>query len=210
MTPSRNIILFGAPGAGKGTQAQRIVETLKVPQIATGDMLRAAVAAGSALGKQAKGYMESGKLVPDEVIIGVVEERLGKPDTQGGFLLDGFPRTVAQGEALDTMLKKIGREPVVVGIEVAEEELLRRLASRFTCPTCQRPYTQAGRCERDSAALVQREDDKPETVKKRLETYKQQTAPLKDFYQARGRYRAVVGSGSPDEVWGRIQKVLSR
>jgi adenylate kinase len=208
MSTSRNIILFGAPGAGKGTQAQRIVQKYRVPQIATGDILRGAAKAGTPLGLQAKSFMESGKLVPDEVIIGVVEERFKAADCKDGFLLDGFPRTLAQGEALDGMLNRMGRTVQVIGVEVPETELLKRLSGRWTCPQCQRPYGGAGSCTVDKTALVQRDDDKPETVRKRLDTYRAQTAPLKDYYIAHGRYRAVDGIGTVDDVWQRIQGAI--
>jgi len=205
---TRDIILFGAPGAGKGTQAKRIVAHLGIPQISTGDILRAAVRAGSALGLKAKPFMDLGRLVPDDIIIGVVEERIREPDCQLGCLFDGFPRTLAQGEALDDMLGRAGRNVIVIGLEVAEEELTRRLSGRWTCPQCQRTYSDPGTCTVDGARLEQREDDKPETVKKRLQAYREQTAPLKDFYQKRGRYRAVDGLGSEDEVWRRVRKVI--
>jgi adenylate kinase len=204
----KNIILFGAPGAGKGTQAQRIAKEYGIPHISTGDMLRAAVKAGTPIGQKAKSFMDAGQLVPDEVMIGVVQDRLAEPDAQGGFLLDGFPRTLAQGETLDAMLKKIGREVKVVGIEVPEDELLRRLSGRWTCPKCQRPYTGPGKCTADGSELAQRLDDRPEAVQKRLDEYRNQTAPLKDFYQARGRYRGINGLGTVDEVWGRLQKAI--
>jgi adenylate kinase len=204
----KNVILFGAPGAGKGTQAQRIAREYRIPHISTGDMLRAAVKAGTALGAKAKSFMDAGKLVPDQVIIDMVQERLAQPDATNGFLLDGFPRTIAQGEALGGMLKQIGRDVMVAGIEVPEDELMRRLSGRWTCPKCQRPYTGPGKCEADGTELVQRSDDRPEAVQKRLDEYRNQTAPLKDFYQARGRYRGVNGLGTVDEVWGRLQKAI--
>jgi adenylate kinase len=204
----KNVILFGAPGAGKGTQAQRITREYRIPHISTGDMLRAAVKAATALGAKAKSFMDAGKLVPDQVIIDMVQERLGQPDAANGFLLDGFPRTIAQGEALDAMLKKIGRDVIVPGIEVPEDELMRRLSGRWTCPKCQRPYTGPGQCDADGTELVQRSDDRPEAVQKRLDEYRNQTAPLKDFYQARGRYRGINGLGTVDEVWGRLQKAI--
>lgn len=204
----KNVILFGAPGAGKGTQAQRIAREYRIPHISTGDMLRSAVKAGTALGAKAKSFMDAGKLVPDQVIIDMVQERLTQPDAANGFLLDGFPRTIAQGEALSAMLKQIGRDVIVPGIEVPEDELMRRLSGRWTCPKCQRPYTGAGKCEADGTELVQRSDDRPEAVQKRLDEYRNQTAPLKDFYQARGRYRGINGLGTVDEVWGRLQKAI--
>ena len=204
----KNIILFGAPGAGKGTQAQRIAKEYGIPHISTGDMLRAAVKAGTPIGQKAKSFMDAGKLVPDEVMIGVVQDRLAEQDAQGGFLLDGFPRTLAQGEALDAMLKKIGRDVKVAGIEVPEDELLRRLSGRWTCPKCQRPYNGPGKCTADGSELTQRSDDRLEAVQKRLDEYRNQTAPLKDFYQARGRYRGINGLGTVDEVWGRLQKAI--
>jgi len=204
----KNIILFGAPGAGKGTQAQRIAKEYRIPHVSTGDMLRAAAKAGTALGVKAKSFMDAGKLVPDDVIIDMVQERLAQPDAAGGFLLDGFPRTLAQGAALAEMLGRIGRDVVVAGIEVPEDELMRRLSGRWTCPKCQRPYTGPGKCETDGTELTQRSDDRPEAVQKRLDEYRNQTAPLKDFYQARGRYRGINGLGTVDEVWGRLQKAI--
>ena len=204
----RNVILFGAPGAGKGTQAQRIAKEYRIPHVSTGDMLRAAVKNGTPLGTKAKSFMDAGKLVPDDVIIGVVQERLAEPDAAGGFLLDGFPRTIPQGQALDEMLQKIGRDVIVAGIEVPEDELLRRLSGRWTCPKCQRPYTGPGKCTADETELVQRSDDRPEAVQKRLDEYRKQTAPLKDFYQKNGRYRGINGLGTVDEVWGRLQKAI--
>jgi adenylate kinase len=204
----RNVILFGAPGAGKGTQAQRIAKECQIPHVSTGDMLRAAVKNGTPLGTKAKAFMDAGKLVPDDVMIGVVQERLSEPDAANGFLLDGFPRTLAQGEALDRMLQKIGRDVIVAGIEVPEDELLRRLSGRWTCPKCQRPYNGSGKCTVDGTELVQRSDDRPEAVQKRLDEYRNQTAPLKDFYQKNGRYRGINGLGTVDEVWGRLQKAI--
>ena len=204
----RNVILFGAPGAGKGTQAQRIAKEYQIPHVSTGDMLRAAVKNGTPLGTKAKSFMDAGKLVPDDVIIGVVRERLAEADAAGGFLLDGFPRTIPQGQALDEMLQTIGRDVIVAGIEVPEDELLRRLSGRWTCPKCQRPYTGSGKCTADGTELVQRSDDRPEAVQKRLDEYRKQTAPLKDFYQRNGRYRGINGLGTVDEVWGRLQKAI--
>jgi adenylate kinase len=205
----RDVILFGAPGAGKGTQAQRIVAEYGIPQISTGDMLRAAVKAGTPLGARAKSFMDSGKLVPDDVMIGLVEERLGQGDCRGGFLLDGFPRTLAQGEALDAMLSRAGRDVTVIGIEVSEDELMRRLTMRWTCPRCQRPYTGPGTCSVEGAVLEQRKDDRPETASERIGVYKRDTFPLRDYYASRGNYHGVSGLGTVDEVWDRIRRVLS-
>ena len=137
-----------------------------------------------------------------------LHDRLGRPDCARGALFDGFPRTLAQGEALDAMLARLERSVRVIGIEVPEEELVRRLTSRWTCPKCQRPYSQPGTCPVDGATLMQRPDDRPETVRKRLEEYRAQTAPLKDFYQAGGRYRGVDGLGSVDEVWARLRRAI--
>ena len=203
-----DVILLGAPGAGKGTQSKRIAATYGLKPLSTGELLRKAVASATPLGLKAKSYMTTGALVPDEVMIGVVRDMLVK---LGGapVLFDGFPRTLAQGRALDALIEEQKRQVRVVGFEVPQEELLRRLSSRWTCPKCQSPYTGSGKCKNDDIDLIQREDDKAETVKARLETYREQTAPLIDYYKSRGNYQEIVGMGSVDEVWARIEKVLS-
>jgi len=212
------LILLGPPGAGKGTQAKMLVEKYGVPQISTGDILRAAVAAGTPLGKEAKTYMDRGALVPDAVVIGIVRDRLGEPDCQRGYLLDGFPRTVAQAEALTRMLQEMGAPlPLVVSLDVAEEELVRRLAGRRTCQACGEsfhvefhPPRVAGRCDTCNGHLVQREDDREETVRRRLQVYREQTEPLIGYYQRQGLLKRVNGLGETGEVFARISEILEK
>jgi adenylate kinase len=211
-----NLILLGPPGAGKGTQAERISRLYGIPQISTGDMLREAVREGTPLGRKAKSYMDSGALVPDEVVIGIVEERIQQDDCRGGFMLDGFPRTTAQAQALDDMLEKKGLKlDHVVCIEVDTEELVRRLSGRRTCRNCMAPYHVEfnppkvdGVCDRCGSELYQRDDDKEEAIRNRLKTYEAQTAPLISYYTERGLLRTVEGKGSVEEVFRRIQEIL--
>ena len=187
---ARRLLFLGPPGVGKGTQAQRLVRDLGVPQISTGDMLRTAVAAGTEIGKKARSYMDRGELVPDEVVIGVAEARLSDADVAAGFILDGFPRTVAQAEALDRILAKIGRElECCVVLEVAEEALVKRLLNRAT--------------------LEGRSDDNEETIRNRMRVYRRQTEPLVAYYRRRGIVRELDGLGSMDEVAERIRRVLA-
>ena len=209
-------ILLGPPGAGKGTQAKMLTERYGVPQVSTGDILRAAVAAGTPLGKEAKTYMDRGALVPDEVVIGIVRDRLGEPDCRKGYLLDGFPRTVAQAEALTRMLKELGA-PLsrVVSLEVGEEELVRRLSGRRTCQACgelfhvesHRPRVE-GTCDKCGGHLIQREDDKEETIRRRLQVYRKQTEPLIGYYQSQGLLKTVNGLGDTGEVFARVSRAL--
>ena len=181
-----NLILLGGPGAGKGTQAKLIVEEYKIPQISTGDMLREAVKQGTELGKKAKEYMDKGELVPDEIVIGIVRDRLKQPDCEKGFILDGFPRTIAQAEALDKMLDEIGKKiDAVINIYVPEEEIVKRIVNRRTCKKCgaiyhliYSPPKESNKCDKCGGELYQRDDDKEETVRERLRVYKQQTEPL--------------------------------
>jgi adenylate kinase len=210
------VAFLGPPGAGKGTQARELAEAWGVPQIATGDMLRDAVAAGTPLGQQAKRYMDQGALVPDDVILGLVAERLSQPDAKRGFLLDGFPRTIPQAVALDRSLQDAGqRLDRVVFFEVSEPELLRRLTGRRSCPKCQATYhlvsnppRRPGVCDRCGSALAQREDDREETVRKRLAVYRTQTAPLLDYYQSRGVLRTIQADGSIEEVRAAIRRAV--
>ncbi|MGE5652890.1 MAG: adenylate kinase [Bacillota bacterium] len=203
-----NLILMGPPGAGKGTQADGIVKEFSVPHISTGDMFRAAASEGTALGLKAKGFMDVGQLVPDDVTIGIVEERLSKPDCQKGFLLDGFPRTLAQAQALETMLGKLGRPiDLVINIEVPLEDLVARLTGRYICRQCAAPYHAifnppqvAGRCDQCGGELYQRADDSEATARKRLDVYLAQTAPLVDFYKQRGLLEQIDGSTGMDAV----------
>lgn len=201
------VIFLGPPGAGKGTQAQRAAGRWGVPRIATGDMLRGAVAAGSPLGRQAKAYLERGELVPDEVVISLVAERLDRDDARKGFVLDGFPRTVTQAQALGRLLAERGVAlDRVLDVEVGEEELVRRLAGRRSCRCGASYHVQLsppraeGRCDACGGALVQREDDRPETVRRRLAVYRTETEPLTEYYRAQGLLETVLGEGTVEEV----------
>ncbi|TAL16276.1 adenylate kinase [bacterium] len=210
------IILLGGPGAGKGTQAKKLVEKYGIPQISTGDMLRAALKAGTALGLEAKKFMDAGKLVPDEVVIGLIEERIKLPDCKKGFMLDGFPRTVGQADALKGVLDKMGiKLDHVISIEVANEELVGRLTGRRTCKSCGSgfhllfdPPKKEGVCDKCGGELYQRDDDKEETIRNRLKVYDSQTAPLIDYYKKAGLLRPIQGVGSIDEIFGRVTGVL--
>ena len=212
-----NVILLGPPGAGKGTQAKMLVEEYQIPQISTGDILRAAVKEGSPLGKEAKACMDKGDLVPDSVVIGIVEGRIQQPDCAKGYMLDGFPRTVPQAEALDGMLKNLSSQiDHVVSIEVANEELVGRLTGRRTCRDCGvgfhvmfDPPEQEGVCDKCGGELYQRDDDNVETVSSRLEVYESQTLPLIDYYTAQEKIRPIDGVGDIKEIFGRVTQVLS-
>lgn len=210
------VIFLGAPGAGKGTQARRLAAEAGVPQVATGDMLREAVAEGTRLGLEAKRCMDSGALVPDEVVIGLVDERLAKPDAAGGYVLDGFPRTVAQAEALDGLLeRRRQRLDRVIFFDVSRPELIRRLTGRRICRQCgaafhlvSAPPTSAGRCDQCGGELYQREDDAEATVTRRLDVYETQTAPLLDYYLRRGLLVRVAGEGAMEDVADRIRRAV--
>lgn len=211
-----NIILIGPPGAGKGTQARRLVERFGVPQYATGDMLRAAIAQGTPTGQLAQGYMSRGALVPDEVVINIIADTLSAAGQGRGFILDGFPRTVAQADALGAMLSGRGeRLDRVVMLEVADTLVVDRLGGRLTCPTDQTSYHPRslpprieGHCDLCGDALVQRPDDTVEAIEKRLVSYHQWTAPVADYYEASGLLRRIDGVGSPDQVFGRLLAAL--
>jgi adenylate kinase len=211
-----NLILLGPPGAGKGTQAERLTQDFPLAYIATGDMLRAAVDAGTPLGLQAKGFMDSGELVPDDVIIGVILERVQSDDARDGFLLDGFPRTIGQAEALGVELGKLGRRlTAVLLIETPDDEIVRRLSGRRVSKSGRvyhvefDPPKHEGRCDIDGTPLIQRDDDKPETVKKRLEVYHELTSPLVNYYEDRGLLRRFDGTRSPTEVHDHIRATIA-
>jgi adenylate kinase len=207
-----NLILFGPPGAGKGTQAQFIVERFGVPQISTGDMLRSAVKAKSELGLAAKAIMDAGGLVSDEIVLGLVKNRISELDCSNGFILDGFPRTIPQADALIVLLEKLGKGVEhVISLELENEEVIRRLSGRRTCSSCGKgshiiydPTKVSGVCDICGAALIQREDDSELTVKNRLDVYDQQTSPLKAYYEAKGLLRHVNGSGAIKDIQKQI------
>lgn len=211
-----NIILMGLPGAGKGTQAEFMIEEFKIPHISTGDMFRAAVKEQTEMGVAAKSYMDKGLLVPDEVVIGIVRERLSKEDCQNGFLLDGFPRTVAQADALEKTLVEMGRTiDHVVDIEVPKEELMARLTGRRICKQCGASYhvifnapTEEGKCDKCAGELYQREDDNEKTVATRLDVNIEQSAPLLAFYKEKGVLRNINGLQAIDKVFGDIKDLL--
>lgn len=212
-----NILLLGAPGAGKGTQAKRLEERYGIVQLSTGDMLRAAVASGSDLGRRAKEIMDAGQLVPDDLVICMISARIDRPDCAKGFILDGFPRTTAQAEALDAMLAEKGLKlDWVIEIQVDEEVLVERITGRFSCANCgagyhdtfQRPKTE-GVCDRCGCTrFVRRDDDNEATVRTRMEAYRAQTAPILPYYEAQGVLQRVDGMADIDDVTAQIYKVL--
>ena len=212
-----NLILMGPPGAGKGTQAERLVDDFDLPYYATGDILRAAIAEGTELGKEAQPIVEAGDLVPDELMIGVIMERLDTPEAEDGFILDGFPRTVGQAEALDEALDRRGRSlTAALLIDAPAEEVIRRLSGRRICVQNGHVYhvendppRNEGVCDQDGSRLIQRDDDKPETIKRRLSVYREQTEPLIDWYDQRGVLRRFDGSRPPEEVHSHIRATLA-
>ena len=202
------IILLGAPGAGKGTQAATLHEELNAPHIATGDLFRAALSQGTPLGMEAKSYMDRGELVPDDVTVRMLLERISQPDASGGYILDGFPRSIGQAEALSSALseRSEGIDKVLL-VDVSEDELVQRLSGRWICRTCQTPYhavnnppRSSGVCDADGGELYQRDDDRPETVMNRLTVYKDQTAPLIDYYEGRQILTRINGEQEIDSV----------
>lgn len=211
-----NLVLMGLPGAGKGTQADKIVGKYNIPHISTGDMFRAAIKEGTELGLQAKSFMDKGELVPDEVTIGIVRERLSKADCEKGFLLDGFPRTVAQAEALDTMLADLGKKiDFVINIDVDQSILMERLTGRRICKNCGATYhlvfnppAKEGVCDRCGGELYQRADDNAETVQNRLDVNVQQTKPLLNFYEDKGYLRNINGQQDINVVFADIEELL--
>lgn len=212
------LVLLGPPGAGKGTQAQEISRRLDIPHVSTGDMFRAAIRSGTELGRKAKEYLEAGLLVPDEVTIGLVKDRLSRRDCEGGFLLDGFPRTVPQAQALDEWLAERGLKlDAVLDIEAPREVLLVRLTGRRICPHCGTTYhtvynppRQPGHCDVCGGELIQRQDDREDTVRERLEVYDRQTSPLKGYYRQRGVLYEINGNQEIGQVLKEIGAVLGR
>lgn len=214
-----NLILLGPPGAGKGTQAQRLQQARGLVQLSTGDMLRAAVAAGSEIGKRADAVMKRGELVSDEIVVGIIEDRISQPDCAKGFILDGFPRTTAQAEALDAMLARKGMKlDAVIEMVVDDAQMVDRITGRYTCAKCGAGYhdtnrrpKKAGVCDVcGGTAFTRRADDKAETVKARLDAYHRQTAPLLPYYRARGVLQQVDGMAEIDQVSAQIDKLLDR
>ncbi len=213
-----NLILLGGPGAGKGTQAKKLIDKFGIPQISTGDILRAAVKEGTEMGRKAKEFMDAGKLVPDEVVIGIIKDRLAQPDCKKGFILDGFPRTVPQAEALDKVLASLGSKiDHVVSIDVDEEALVNRLTGRRTCKSavCGQMYhvkfTPPKKdmvCDKCGSELYQRADDNETTVRSRLATYNQATKPLIDYYSKKGLLRPIAGVGSIEDIFNKIVTIL--
>ncbi len=211
-----NLILLGPPGSGKGTQGERLQADLELPYYATGNILRAAVRDETELGKQAKEYMDRGDLVPDEVIIGVIAERLGTHEAEDGFILDGFPRTVGQAEALDERMQALGRRlTAALLIDVSDEEVIRRLGGRRTCPNGHvfhvefDPPEKEGVCDVCGEELIVRDDDKPDVIRHRLDQYREKTEPLVGYYDERGLLERIDGSGPPDDVYEDVRALLA-
>ncbi|MBC2330973.1 adenylate kinase [Listeria swaminathanii] len=211
------LVLMGLPGAGKGTQAEQIVEKYNIPHISTGDMFRAAMENNTELGRKAKSFMDNGDLVPDAVTNGIVRERLAEDDAKDGFLLDGFPRTVEQAEELENILRDLGTElDAVINIDVEKDVLMKRLTGRWICRTCGKTYHEiynppkvAGKCDLDGGELYQREDDKKETVENRLNVNMKQTKPLLDFYSAKGKLHSINGEQDINDVFVDVEKILA-
>jgi len=215
--PELNLVLLGPPGSGKGTQGERLNEDLRLPYYATGDILRSAVREETELGRTAKEYMDRGDLVPDEVIVGVIAERIDSSEALDGFILDGFPRTTPQAEALDAKLAELGRGvTAVLLIDVSDDEVVRRLGGRRTCEANGHvfhvefePPKQEGVCDIDGSPLIVRDDDKPEVIRKRLETYHEKTEPLVSYYDRRGALRRINGEAAPEAVAEQIRGTLA-
>ena len=212
------LILLGAPGAGKGTQAEKLIREYGIPQISTGDMFRAAVKSGTALGKEAKSYMDKGALVPDSVTVGIVKERLAQDDCKKGWILDGFPRTTAQASALDAILHDLGIQlTAVLDFNVNRDDLVKRVSGRLVCRQCGasfhkefRPPKQEGVCDNCGGELYQRADDNEVTVRERLAVYDTSTKPLIDYYKVSGRYYEINGDQSMDKVFADVQAALKK
>ncbi|HTU29202.1 MAG TPA: adenylate kinase [Solirubrobacteraceae bacterium] len=217
MPAQLNLILFGPPGAGKGTQADRLRQDFQLPYIATGDMLRENVKNETELGRKAKAYMDAGDLVPDELIVAMARDRLSQDDAQDGFLLDGFPRTLPQADALGEMLDGLGRRiTAVLLIDVPDEEVVRRLSGRRVCVKAGHNYhvefdppKHEGMCDQDGSRLIQRDDDKPEVIEHRLAVYHEKTRPLVDYYDSRGLMRRIDGTRPPSDVHDHIRAVIA-
>ncbi len=215
--PELNLILFGPPGAGKGTQADRLRIDFRLPFISTGDMLRANVKDETELGKEAKSYMDKGELVPDGLIVAMARERLLEADAQDGFILDGFPRTIEQAKALDAQLSELKRRvTAAILVDVPDEEVVRRLSGRRVCVKGGHNYhiefdppKREGVCDQDGSRLIQRDDDKPEVIRNRLSVYHDQTEPLVDYYDEQGLMRRIDGTRSPEEVHDHIRAVIA-
>jgi adenylate kinase len=218
MSLNRALIFLGPPGAGKGTQSKRVAERYDVPHLSTGDMLREAVTRGTELGRLAKPIMERGELVPDNIVMGMVEERLSRPDAVRGFIFDGFPRTIPQAEQLDGILKRRGfSKSIVVEFHVSPDVLLHRVAGRWTCSVggetynvFERPPKVSGVCDNDGGKLVQRTDDQPEVVKERFAAYERQTKPLADYYRSHGVLEVVDGTAGVEEVSRALAEIFKR
>ena len=210
------LVLLGAPGAGKGTQAKKLIGKYGIPQISTGDILRKAVADGTPLGKEAKSYMNKGELVPDSVVIGLVKERLAQDDCKKGYILDGFPRNTSQAETLDKVLSAMNASiDAALSVDVDKDILMKRLTGRRTCKGCQQMYNvyssspkKDGVCDKCGGELFQRDDDKEATIKNRLEVYEKATAPLADYYKRKGILKSVQGEGDIDEIFKKVVSIL--
>jgi adenylate kinase len=212
-----NIIMLGAPGAGKGTQAKIMEQEFKIPQISTGDIFRKAIKEGTELGNLAKQFIDKGELVPDDVVVGIVKERLTLSDCQNGYILDGFPRTLPQAEALDKCLAENGTEiDYVINVKVSDDEVIKRICSRYTCKSCGAIFNSLtddlseNKCLKCGAELYQRDDDKIETVKNRLDVYNKQTEPLIDYYNRKGLLKDVDGLKKVNEIFDEIKKIVGR
>ena len=207
-----NLLLYGAPGSGKGTQANMLRSRFGIPHIATGDMLRAEIQAGTELGRQAQPILAAGKYVSDDIMIGIIRNRLRQPDCKPGFIIDGFPRTVPQAVALDALIEELGqRLDRVIYLKVPVDELLRRLSGRLVCPNCQRTYPPGTvACEADASALVQREDDKPEAVRPRIEIYLEKTVPVLDHYGGWDLVSEIDGRGTIEEISSQVLKAVGQ
>ncbi len=210
------IVLLGAPGSGKGTQAKLLAEKYKIPQVSTGDLLRAAVTAGSELGRKARSVIDAGQLVSDDIVLGIIQERLSRPDARGGFVLDGFPRNIPQAQALDAMLARLGQPlQLAILVDVDREVLTKRITGRRVCTQCGATYNiyfspskSPGKCSKCGGALTQRSDDNEETVRKRLAVYEEQTAPLVSYYKAQGKLRTVRGVGGINDIFKNITDIV--